>query len=138
MVAQSVRYSKSEIKMVREIAKTQKTLLDGKPIFCLFFYNFYDSTRYLNLLEFVSSEDYYGDLDLKSIRKSELHLGLGNSKHSKHDSGNNSNTPPPSRSTSSKPRPSSSGVAQTRAQPNTLPAQRSTQGTQKDYDEESA
>lgn len=82
-------------------------------------------------------EDYYGDLDLKSIRKSELHLGLvkGNSGNS--GGKDNSNTPAPVKS-SNKPRPlSSSSQQQSRTQQNTLPAQRP---SQKDpvYDEESA
>lgn len=82
------------------------------------------------------SEDYYGDLDLKSIRKSELHLGLPKSQGGA-SSKDNSNTPPPVKSTS-KPRPSSSSQQQSRSQQqNTLPAQRP---SQKDavYDDDSA
>lgn len=83
------------------------------------------------------SEDYYGDLDLKGIKKSELHLGLSKA-HSGNSNSNNNNTPPPAKSTSSKPRLSSSNIAQTRPQPNALPAQRPNQLNPKEtlYDEE--
>lgn len=81
-------------------------------------------------------EDYYGDLDLKTIRKSELHLGLQKNGGS---SANNNNTPPPAKSSSSKPRPSSSQTTPQRSQPQQATnSQRNNQLTPKDavYDEE--
>ncbi|VEN59256.1 unnamed protein product [Callosobruchus maculatus] len=50
------------------------------------------------MLNHQNSEDYYGDLDLKSIRKSELLAGLASSDGGKNKPSNNSNTP-------KKPRP---------------------------------
>lgn len=83
-------------------------------------------------------EDYYGELDLKGLRKSEFHLGLQKSGNSNKD-----NTPAPaakSSSLSSKPRPASSGLSQARAQgpPNALPPP--SRNVQKDtiYDEDAA
>lgn len=80
-------------------------------------------------------EDYYGDLDLKSIRKSELQLGIAKSGTSSKDSDSN-NTPPPAKSSSSKPRPNS-GFQQSRApQPQSaLPPTRQKEAV---YEEESA
>lgn len=101
--------------------------------FSLFLYSctsFFSSTHFLFL---NYSEDYYGDLDLKTIRKSELHSGL----QKNGNSGNNNNTPPPPKG-SSKPRPGTSPASQPRPQQSNINSQRNNQIAAKDavYDDE--